>query len=228
MTTMARRARPDNGLTPRQRHILQVIEDAVRTRGYSPTLREIAGATGLASASSVARHLSILQDRGFLDRAAGRPRTAVIRLPDDPAPAAPAGPPGRPAPSQPGTVAVPVMGRAAAGPPILAEQRPEDFFALPAQLVGQGEFFMLKVAGDSMMNAAIVDGDWVVVRRNTDIENGDIVAAMFDDLEPEATIKTFKRVDGHVWLIPHNPVHQPIAGDEATIMGKVVAVLRRV
>jgi repressor LexA len=125
---------------------------------------------------------------------------------------------------------VPLVGRIAAGGPIIAEQRVEDVFPLPKQLVGEGEHFLLKVSGDSMINAAITDGDWVVVRAQPDAENGEIVAAMVEGGGPEgeATVKTFKKSDGHVWLMPHNPVYAPILGDEATILGKVVAVLRRV
>src|SRR5215831_1628757 len=107
----------------------------------------------------------------------------------------------------------------------------EDVIPLPRQLVGEGNLIMLKVVGDSMINAAIADGDWVVVRRESDVENGDIVAAMIESdtsADGEATVKTFKRSDGHVWLIPHNPLYTPILGDAATIIGKVVAVLRRV
>jgi repressor LexA len=122
-------------------------------------------------------------------------------------------------------VHVPVLGRIAAGGPILAEERVEDVFALPKQLVGEGELFLLEVRGDSMIEAAICDGDWVVVRREQTADNGDIVAALLDD---EATVKTFKRSGGHVWLMPHNPAYEPIDGDAATILGKVVAVLRRV
>ena len=123
---------------------------------------------------------------------------------------------------------VPLIGRIAAGGPILAEQYVEDIFPLPRQLVGEGTLFLLKVSGDSMINAAIADGDWVVVRKQETAENGEIVAAMLDGATPEATVKTFKRSDGHVWLIPHNPAYTPILGDDATILGKVVAVLRRV
>ena len=122
------------------------------------------------------------------------------------------------------SVEVPLVGRIAAGGPILAEQAIEDVFALPRDLVGTGELFMLKVVGDSMVDAAICDGDWVVVRQQSQCENGDIVAALLND---EATVKTFKRRDGHVWLMPHNPQYAPILGDEAVIMGKVVSVLRR-
>jgi repressor LexA len=119
---------------------------------------------------------------------------------------------------------VPVVGRIAAGGPILAEQQVEAVFPLPRELVGEGELFLLKVVGDSMIDAAICDGDWVVVRQQNSADNGDIVAALLDD---EATVKTFKRRDGHVWLMPHNPAYAPILGDQATIMGKVVTVLRR-
>ena len=126
---------------------------------------------------------------------------------------------------------VPLVGRIAAGGPILADESIEDIISLPRQLVGEGNLIMLRVVGDSMINAAIADGDLVVVRRESDVENGDIVAATFDsDLsaDREATVKTFKKSDGHVWLIPHNPAYVPILGDEAKILGKVVAVLRRV
>jgi repressor LexA len=127
--------------------------------------------------------------------------------------------------ADPNTVEVPLVGRIAAGGPILAEQSVEAVFPLPRDLVGEGELFMLKVVGDSMIDAAICDGDWVVVRQQADAENGDIVAALLDD---EATVKTLKRRDGHVWLMPHNPAYAPILGDQARIMGKVVSVLRRV
>ena len=120
---------------------------------------------------------------------------------------------------------MPVVGRIAAGGPILAEQVVEDVFPLPRQLVGEGQLFLLRVSGDSMIDAAICDGDWVVVRQQPVADNGDIVAAM---IEGEATVKTFKRRDGHVWLLPHNPAYDPIDGDQATVLGRVVAVLRRV
>ena len=126
---------------------------------------------------------------------------------------------------------MPLVGRIAAGGPILADESIEDIISLPRQLVGEGNLIMLRVVGDSMINAAIADGDLVVVRRESDVENGDIVAATFDSdmsADREATVKTFKKSDGHVWLIPHNPAYVPILGDEAKILGKVVAVLRRV
>ena len=120
---------------------------------------------------------------------------------------------------------MPLVGRIAAGGPVLAEQAVEDVFPLPRELVGEGTLFMLKVTGDSMVEAAICDGDWVVVRQQPTAENGEIVAAMIDG---EATVKTYKRRDGHIWLMPHNPAYDPIPGDEATILGRVVSVLRRV
>ena len=124
-----------------------------------------------------------------------------------------------------------MVGRIAAGGPILADEQVEDIIPLPRQLVGEGDLIMLRVVGDSMIDAAIADGDWVVVRRESDVENGEIVAAMIESetsADGEATIKTFKKSDGHVWLIPHNPAYTPILGDDAKILGKVVAVLRRV
>ena len=120
---------------------------------------------------------------------------------------------------------MPVVGRIAAGGPILAEQAVEDVFPLPRDLVGEGTLFLLRVVGDSMIDAAITDGDWVVVRQQQVADNGDIVAAMIDG---EATVKTFRRRDGHVLLMPHNPAYQPIDGDDAVILGQVVAVLRKI
>jgi repressor LexA len=223
---------PDHVLTWRQRKVLQVIRESVQKRGYPPSMREIGEAVGLTSTSSVSYQLSTLQKKGYLHRDVGRPRTVEVRLPGHPAVRPEPGReeeeagdiPGNDIPSQE-AIYVPLVGRIAAGGPILAEQSVEDIFPLPRQLVGEGTLFLLKVAGDSMMNAAITDGDWVVVREQKVAENGEIVAAMLDG---EATVKTFKQSDGHVWLIPHNPAYTPILGDEATILGRVVAVLRRV
>jgi repressor LexA len=225
---------PDHVLTWRQRKVLQVIRDSVQKRGYPPSMREIGEAVGLTSTSSVSYQLSTLQKKGYLHRDVGRPRTVEVRLPGH-SPIRPEGKPEGEAdaelaatsfdiPSQE-AIYVPLVGRIAAGGPILAEQSVEDVFPLPRQLVGEGTLFLLKVAGDSMINAAIADGDWVVVRQQPDALNGDIVAAMIDG---EATVKTFKKSDGHVWLMPHNPSYAPILGDESSILGKVVAVLRRV
>ncbi len=227
VTEMPERPDPDHVLTWRQRKVLQVIRDSVQRRGYPPSMREIGEAVGLTSTSSVSYQLSTLQKRGYLRRDAGRPRTVEVRLPGHPA----VRPDGEPAeetaldfPSQEAAY-VPLLGRIAAGGPILAEEAIEDVFPLPKQLVGEGTLFLLKVVGDSMIDAAIADGDWVVVRSQPVAENGDIVAAMIDG---EATVKTFKLSGDHVWLMPHNPNYTPIPGDEATILGRVVAVLRRV
>jgi repressor LexA len=234
-----RRAEPgevtSRELSPRQRRIVAVIEESVQLNGYSPTLREIADAAGLASASSVKHHVDRLEEMGYLTRGARRPRTAVVRPAAHPAGGRRTSQWHRDLRSRDGgehdITDVPLVGRIAAGPPILADQDIEAIVPLPRQLVGDGELIMLRVAGDSMINAAITDGDWVVVRKESDVENGDIVAAMIESdisSDGETTVKTFKRSDGHVWLMPHNPLYAPILGDEADIVGKVVAVLRRV
>jgi repressor LexA len=217
-------------LTPRQWKIVQVIADSNRRHGYGPTYREIGDAVGLASISSVSYQLSKLAAKGYVRRGTGRPRTVVVHRGDDPdAEHQDDGASGEA--GDPRVTQVPLVGRIAAGTPVLANESVEDVVPLPEQLVGRGDLIMLRVAGDSMINAAIADGDLVVVRRESDVENGDIVAAMIENdasAEPEATVKTFKRSDGHVWLIPHNPAFTPILGDRAEILGKVVAVLRRV
>lgn len=216
-----------NNLTARQRRILEVIRDDLASRGYPPTVREIAERAGLASSSSAAHQLKVLQTKGYIFRDPHRPRALELRLPADlalpetPTPVQPE--PVAPEPSAP-SVDVPILGRIAAGGPILAEQAVEDVFALPKQLVGEGTLFLLEVKGDSMVDAAICDGDYVVVRQQPDAVNGDIVAALLGD---EATVKTFKRTSDAVWLLPHNPAYEPIDGRHASIMGKVVAVLRR-
>ncbi len=216
----------ESGLTPRQRKVLEVIRESVERRGYPPTVREIGEAVGLTSTSSVSHQLMTLQKKGFLRRDPSRPRAVDVRMPGEVAAAVErvvdeaAESAARPQPAY-----VPVVGRIAAGGPILAEQAVEDVFPLPRELVGTGTLFMLKVVGDSMVDAAIADGDWVVVRQQPSADNGDIVAAMIDG---EATVKTYKRRDGHVWLMPHNPAYAPIPGDEAVILGRVVTVLRKV
>ncbi|MBB1254923.1 transcriptional repressor LexA [Streptomyces alkaliterrae] len=210
-----------SGLTDRQRRVIEVIRDSVQRRGYPPSMREIGQAVGLSSTSSVAHQLMALERKGFLRRDPHRPRAYEVRGSETPTSTQTATETaGKPAASY-----VPLVGRIAAGGPILAEESVEDVFPLPRQLVGDGELFVLKVVGDSMIEAAICDGDWVTVRRQPVAENGDIVAAMLDG---EATVKRFKREDGHVWLLPHNAAYQPIPGDDATILGKVVAVMRRV
>jgi repressor LexA len=239
------------GLTERQSRILEAIKDSIQRCGYPPSMREMAEAAGLASTSGVFYQLSVLEKKGYISRDAGRPRTAVLRpaadedgredgregtdegtdeVSDEAADQPMRQPANHAEPDvdSPQIAQVPVVGRIAAGGPILAEQSIEDVFTLPRQLVGDGELMVLQVVGDSMINAAIADGDWVVVRRETDVENGDIVAATIDGVEVEGTVKSLKRSDGHVWLIPHNPAYAPILGDDAVIVGKVVAVLRRV
>ncbi len=211
----------NDSLTPRQRRVLEVIREWVERFGYPPSVREIGEAVGLTSTSSVAHQLRALERKGYLRRDPNRPRAVGIR-PANSVPAtseAPSEEPARPTP-----VFVPVVGRIAAGGPVLAEQAVEDVFPLPREIVGTGSLFLLRVVGDSMVEAAITDGDWVVVRQQPSADNGDIVAAMIDG---EATVKTFKRRDGHVWLLPHNPAYEPIPGDDATVLGRVVAVLRR-
>jgi repressor LexA len=223
-----------DGLTQRQRRVLEVIRDSIERRGYPPSVREIGEAVGLSSASSVAHQLSVLQRKGWLRRDPNRPRALDVRLPGEAAAAAEASAEALAAAgaasgvddaSAPRPTYVPLVGRIAAGGPVLAEQAVEDVFPLPRELVGEGTLFMLKVAGDSMVDAAICDGDFVVVRQQPTAENGEIVAAMIDG---EATVKTYKRRDGHVWLMPHNAAYEPIPGDDATVLGRVVTVLRRV
>jgi repressor LexA len=175
----------------------------------------------------------MLERKGFLRRDPNRPRAVDVRTSAVRGKGAAArGKAARravavteDAPRGAAPVYVPVVGRIAAGGPILAEQLIEDVFPLPKSLVGDGTTFLLRVVGDSMIDAAIADGDWVVVRQQPDAENGEIVAAMIDG---EATVKTLQRRDGRVWLLPHNPAYAPIPGEEATILGRVVSVLRKV
>ncbi len=216
-------AQPDEtGLTPRQQAILRVIQQTTLERGYPPSVREIGQGVGLTSPSSVAHQLRTLEELGYLRKDPNRPRALVVSRPEAPSSTAPST---ESTNAVAGAVHVPLVGRIAAGGPILAEQHTEDVMPLPRDLVGDGELFMLTVVGDSMVDAAICDGDFVVVRRQPTCDNGDIVAALLDD---EATVKTFKRRDGHVWLMPHNPAYEPILGDNAQILGKVVSVLRRI
>jgi len=172
----------------------------------------------------VSHQLRQLQAKGLLRRDANRPRAVEIRSTPEQQSSGAYDDTGS-GDARPAAAYVPVVGRIAAGGPILAEQAIEDVFPLPRQVVGDGQLFLLKVAGDSMVEAAICDNDWVVVRQQPVAENGEIVAAMLDG---EATIKTYRRRDGHIWLMPHNSAYEPIPGDDATILGRVVAVLRSV
>lgn len=231
--------RPTKGLTVRQKKILETVQRSVSSKGYPPSMREIGDTVGLASLSSVTHQLSQLERLGYIRRDPKRPRAMEVLIPltlgEEALAVEGAGTPSRPRNSQHASISelttstdtamVPLVGRIAAGGPILADQAVEDVMPLPRQLVGQGELFMLRVSGDSMIDAAICDGDWVVVRRQNTAENGDFVAALLDD---EATVKTFRQRDGHTWLLPQNTRYEPILGDHATVMGKVVSVLRSV
>jgi repressor LexA len=207
-------------LSEKQLAILDAIQRSVISRGYPPSMREIGDAVGLSSLSSVTHQLNQLELSGYLRRDPNRPRAMeiLIDLPQsDSAPETTS--------SFADAAMVPLVGRIAAGVPITAEQHIEEVFPLPRQIVGKGDLFMLKVVGESMIEAAICDGDWVVVHPQNTAENGDIVAAMLDD---EATVKVFRQRDGHTWLLPRNSNFEPILGDFATILGKVTAVLRSV
>ncbi len=215
-------------LSAKQRTILDMIARFIESYGYAPTMQEIGDAVGLKSLSSVTHQLGQLELAGYVRRDPKRSRTIEILI-DIPASdnlaerhsgdngdfdnVIPIG----------DAALVPLVGRIAAGIPITADQQVEEVFPLPRQLVGQGELFMLKVVGDSMIDAAICDGDWVVIRSQKTAENGEIVAAMLDE---EATVKVFRQRDGHTWLLPRNSNFEPILGDYAQILGKVVAVLR--
>lgn len=201
-------------MSAKQKEIFDFIVLSKKQRGYAPSMREIGETVGLASSASVSHQLSQLEKLGAISRDPNRPRTIDVLLdagqdhgqPEDMA-------------------MIPFVGQIAAGTPITAEQNVEDVFSLPRKLVGQGDLFLLRVKGDSMLDAAICDGDWVVVRQQQTADNGDIVAAM---LEEEATVKTFKQKDGHTWLLPRNSAYEPILGDHAVVLGKVVAVMRAV
>ncbi|WP_248580431.1 transcriptional repressor LexA [Nocardioides sp. InS609-2] len=224
---------PDaTGLTPRQQRVLATIKDAIEMRGYPPSMREIGEAVGLTSSSSVAHQLKTLEEKGFLKRDPNRPRALEVFLPEVMAARRSLGNSAEESSidesdigdAMPPATYVPMVGRIAAGGPILADERIEEVFPLPRSLVGEGTLFMLEVAGDSMIDAAICNGDFVVIRQEQTAENGDIVAAL---IEGEATVKTFQRKDGHVWLLPHNDAYDPIDGSNASILGIVTAVLRR-
>lgn len=214
------RTRRRTSLSDKQLAILEMIQRSVSSRGYPPSMREIGDAVGLSSLSSVTHQLNQLELSGYLRRDPNRPRAleVLIELPS-------AGEGVDPGPQVQDAAMVPLVGRIAAGIPITADQQVDEVFPLPRQLVGKGELFMLKVVGDSMIDAAICDGDWVVVRQQRTAENGEIVAAMLDG---EATVKVFRQRDGHTWLLPRNSAFEPILGDDAEVLGKVVAVLRSV
>ncbi|HEY2061398.1 transcriptional repressor LexA [Amycolatopsis sp. NBC_01480] len=203
-------------LPERQQRILVTIRDWVVRHGYSPSTREIGDAVGLRSSSSVSKHLASLEDKGFLRRGTSMSRPIDVRLFLD----------GAPERDQSGdSVPVPVVGHIAAGTPISAEEHVDDVLTLPRGLTGRGNVFGLRVRGDSMVDAAICDGDIVVVRQQSEAHSGQIVAAMIDE---EATVKVYRRRGGHVYLEPRNPAYDVIDGDRAVVLGTVVSVLRSV
>ena len=218
MPKRSRPQKPEAGvdtLGPRQRKILDFILGTVQNRGYPPSVREIAEAVGLASPSTVHAHLEALQKKGYLKKDPTKPRAIQISYAPDMGPAMSSG----------GVRHVPLLGRIAAGPPIQALEEVEDVLPLPASIVGDGTFFMLRVKGDSMHDAGIHDGDMVVIRKQDDATPGSIVAAMIED---EATVKTLVRQGNRTILRPENPAYEPIeiTGEDARILGKVVALLR--
>lgn len=205
-------------LSDKQREILAFLHETITRVGYPPSMREICDAVGLTSVSSVSHQLTQLELRGFIRRDPNLNRAIEILVELE-------GNPDAVRVSDEDVVNVSLVGRIAAGIPITAEQNVEAVFPLPRQVVGQGNVFMLKVQGDSMIDAAICDGDYVVVREQQTADNGDIVAAMLND---EATVKVFKQRDGKTWLLPRNSAYEPIDGDYAKVLGKVVAVIRSV
>ncbi len=207
----------EHGLTTRQLKILQVIKATLVTNGYPPSMREIGAAAGLTSTASVQYQLQALEKKGFIRRDPTRGRAIEVLLPGESSEFE--------AVHADKTRQIPLVGRIAAGGPVLAEQNVEETFPLPESIVGQGDLFMLKVVGDSMIDVAICDGDYVVIRSQKDCEKGEIVAAMIDG---EATVKTFSKKDGHIWLLPANDNFAPIDGDNCEILGKVTAVLRSI
>ncbi|MGA0062431.1 MAG: transcriptional repressor LexA, partial [Candidatus Planktophila sp.] len=196
---MAKKTSPSGPaeLTARQLAILDFIKTATDSQGYAPSMREIGDAAGLASPASVKYQLDILEEKGFIRRDENRGRAMEVVLPDHMT--------GEGAHTDK-TRFIPLVGSIAAGVPITADQQVEETLPLPESLVGKGDLFMLKVKGESMINAAICDGDYVVIRQQKDANNGDIVAAMIDG---EATVKTFSRKNGHIWLLPANDDFAP-------------------
>ena len=216
---MAKKATSPEGkaeLSARQLTILEFIKSSSDSQGYAPSMREIGDAAGLNSPASVKYQLDILEEKGFIRRDENRGRAMEVVLPDHLT--------GESA-STDKTRFIPLVGSIAAGVPITADQQVEETLPLPESLVGKGDLFMLKVKGESMIDAAICDGDYVVIRQQKYANNGEIVAAMIDG---EATVKTFSRKSGHIWLLPANDDFAPIDGDNCEILGKVTAVLRSI
>ena len=214
VTELPDSAAGEHGLTARQIKILEVIQQGITADGCPPSMRAIAAAAGLSSPASVKYQLEILQEKNFITAHPTRGGVLTVRLPGE-----------KSENEVEATKQVPLVGRIAAGGPITAEQNVESTFALPETLVGKGNLYMLQVVGESMIDAAICDGDYVVIREQKDCNNGEIVAAMIDG---EATVKTFQRKNGHIWLLPADPAFEPINGDNCEILGKVTAVMRSV
>lgn len=213
-------------LTERQRTMLEALQTFMETHSYAPSFRELGDLTGLKSTSSVQYQLNALKEKGYIRINANMGRAIELVRPTTVSTTATITPlDTQTSESIVESHDVPLVGRIAAGSPILAEQHVDDVMRLPTRLTGEGNLFMLEVHGDSMIDAAICDGDFVVVRQQHSADNGDIVAALLDD---EATVKTFRKEHGHIWLMPHNPAFTPIDGTHATIMGKVVTVLRKI
>ncbi len=194
----------------RQQQIIEFIQETVQKKGYPPSVREIGAAVGLSSSSTVHAHLSSLVEQGLLKRDPDKPR--AICLSDQNYNV------------HKSVTPVPVVGRVTAGQPILAMENIEDTYPLPTDLVGDGEVFMLVVQGDSMINAGILDGDYVLVSKVNSANNGDIVVALVDN--DEATVKRFYKESGHIRLQPENDFMSPIIVDDAYILGKVIGVIR--
>lgn len=203
---MQQRPRGDN-----QQKILDFIKSEIQTKGYPPSVREIANAVGLKSTSTVHGHLQRLEKRGLIHRDAMKPRAMEVV--------------GDPNFMRNNTTAVPVVGRVTAGLPILAEENLEDYVQIPDIMLGEGEHFILLVRGESMIEAGILDGDYIVVRKQQEANNGDIVVAMIDD---SATVKRYYKEDGRFRLQPENHTMAPIYAREITILGKVISLYRLV
>ena len=224
---MADRRRADDGpgpgLSERQQRILDFIQAYAERHGVSPSFREIGDAVGLKAISAVKYQVGQLEEKGHLARRDRMPRTIVAkprRLRSIP-------PEFDGTPADPGLgdmISMPLFESVAAGTGVDANPDAVDTIRLPRDIVGCGNLFAVKVTGDSMVGADIFDGDCVVVRQQNDAVNGDIVAARFGD---RATVKTFRRIEGHVWLMSENPSYEPMPGDRCRIMGKVVATLHR-
>lgn len=208
-------------LTTRQREILGIIRTSLQEQGYPPTVREIGAAAGLSSPASVQNHLGALEDKGYIRRGSGRRRALeLVRGADGALAGGDGGGAGRDPFSW-----LPLVGRVAAGEPLLAEENVEDMLQVPGFLAAGRECFVLRVRGFSMMNAGILDGDLVVVRRQDHAENGDIVVALLGE---EATLKRFFKEQGFVRLQPENDAMEPILVRDPLIVGKVTGVMRRV